>query len=366
MRSGTRTRQRLAFWRRLRASQAVAQQLEALCRPLPPPTAELPLPDEPQTAYYRSLPTAGRDLYQRLLQAFPQLAFEPEPGVAASEAWVRAVRRGEAPTAATCPLRAPEALQLRLVSTPAGSLPALVAGCREDFVLLMQLLAHRGEPKPISPSHGASLVQGLPNWERFRALRQEWQRDHPAGDWAQAWPQLAARKELYQDRLVLASWGPYSGVAHVPGLAPAAWQEASLRIRLAHEATHYLTLRAFGRLGHTVLEELVADWVGVGMASQGYSPHVARQFLGLEAQAAGNADGRLRQYVPSGVSEEAFSFLAQAMQLAIQQLARLPWPGEEGLASLLPPLLAASLEDLASGWSPPGSPGGVDDKPTLA
>lgn len=349
MYSQERTSQRLAFWQQLGTPRELARQLEELCRPLPAPMAQLPLPEEPQTGFYRRLPARGQALYQQLVQAFPQLAFQPTEGLSATSAWTLAVRQGRLPLVFSCSLETPEQLELRLVPTPAGSLPALVAGCREDFVLLVQLLAHRGQPVDIPRAQGASLVQGLVNWERFRALKKRWQEEQGALSWRQAWPKLSRQKELYQDRLVLASVGAYSGVKQVPGFSPAAWEETSLTIRLAHEATHYLTLRLFGQLGHSVLEELVADWVGMGMALGSYQPALACQFMGVEDGSRVAPDGRLYHYCPPGLDQEALGWLARAVYLAIQRLGELGWPGEAKLPTWLQHLLPISLEELATG-----------------
>ncbi len=348
MYSQERTSQRLAFWQQLGSSREEACQLEEGCRPLPAPVAQLPLPEEPQTEFYRLLPARGQDLYQQLVKAFPQLAFQPTEGLSATSAWTLAVRRGRLPLIFACSLETPEELELRLVTTPAGSLPALVAGCRQDFSRLLQLLAHRGEPVDIPRAQGASLVQGLVNWERFRVLKERWQAEHGTQSWDQAWPELSRQKELYQDRLVVAWRGPYSGVTRVPGLSSAAWEETSLTIRLAHEATHYLTLRLFGQLGHSVLEELVADWVGMSLALGSYRPDLANQFMGVEQAPRVRSDGRLHQYRPPGLSEEGFGLLAKAVYLAIRRLGELPWPAEALLPVWLPRLLATSLEELAS------------------
>jgi len=341
--------QRLAFWLSLGADKNTAQELEALCRPLPPPQAQLPVPEEPQTSFYRQLPKAGWELWQALLPAFPQLAFSPAPGLRESQAWASAVRRGQLPAEPGCPLAQAQGLELQLVPTLAGPVPALITSCRQDFVLLVRLLAHRGEPVPVPESMGACLVQGLVNWQRFRAWKGAWEEEKGAESWELASPQLAQAKHQYQDRLVLASRGPYSGLTFLPGWEPSRWEEVSLAIRLAHEGTHYLTLRLFHKLGHSLLEEVVADWVGLASALGAYDPQLASAFFGLEAWPHLRLGGRLSNYRPAGITDAAFAFLAQAVHLAIGQLAQVPWPDPEGLARLLPQLLAGSLEELACG-----------------
>lgn len=345
-----RERRREAFWRSLGAGEGTTAELLALCRPLPPPVANPPLPDEPQVSFYRSLPPRSEALFQHLAEAFPQLLFLPSPGLRETQAWVAAVRQGAPnPGQRPPPLRAPEGLALRLLPTPAGTLPALVTSCREDFVRLVQLLAHRGEPTPVPESMGALLLQGINNWQRFRALRREWEGNaEPRPTWDEAWAGLGQRKELYQDRLVLACSGPYSGIV-ADGVEESQWLALSLAIRLAHEATHYLTLRVFGTLGHTVAEEIVADWVGLTTAGGEYPVDLAKRFLGVERAPAFRPGGRLANYRGNPpVTEEAFAFLVRAAALAVEGLARVSKARRERDEPVVV-LLSSSLEELASG-----------------
>ncbi len=341
----TRWRWREAFWQSLGAGDDAVRQLVALCTPLPPPCAALPLADEPHVAFYRELPAQGSALVVRLAEAFPQLSFSPAEGLSQTPEWVQAVRRGEPREGRKTPsLQAPEALTLHLLPTPAGTLPVLIAGCREDFVRLVQLLAHRGEPVPIPDSMGACLLQGLNNWQRYRALRQQWEEDPKASP---SWEQMLQRKELYQDRLVLASRGPYSGV---PVPESSHKEDKALVIRLNHEAAHYLTLRVFGKLGHTVLEELVADWYGLQAAYGNYDAELALRFLGLEAFPLIRLSGRLNNYRGTPpITDDAFYFLASACYQAAHFLTNLGSPQEQDKAFLLVSLMQLSLEELAAG-----------------
>lgn len=351
MRLPTRDAARLAFWQDLGVDAPEAEKLAAFCQPLSEPVTTLPLPSEPQETFYQFLPSSGQELFQALISAFPQLCFSPAPGLCQSQEWAAVVRRGEQPLPSSrAPLQAINYLELRLFPTPAGTMPALIAGCREDFVLLTQLLANRGEPVPIPESMGAVLIQGLVNWQRFRQLSETPKLSGQG--WEKSWSQSTEEKWRYRDRLAIVSRGVYSGVQAPPELRPSAWLDASLTIRLAHEATHYVTIRLFGKLGHTVLEELVADWVGLGTAFGSYRPDLARQFMGVENQNRVRLGGRLTNYRPSDLPQQAFAALAQAVFLAINSLATVSWPGESGLWRILPQLLSMSLEELAGGQLP--------------
>ncbi|MFN3414553.1 MAG: DUF7005 family protein, partial [Thermoanaerobaculum sp.] len=177
------------------------------------------------------------------------------------------------------------------------------------------------------------------------------------------WSQLLERKELYQDRLVLASRGPYSGV-EVPENSQSGESDA-LVIRLHHEAAHYVTLRVFGKLGHTVLEELVADWYGLQAAYGRYDAHLALRFLGLEAFPAVRPTGRVHNYRGTPpLSDEAFHFLGAACVHAANSLSTLGSPQEGERARWLVSLLSLSLEELAMGKFDPLPMGpGKGEKP---
>ncbi|MCX7895008.1 MAG: hypothetical protein N2447_03495 [Thermoanaerobaculum sp.] len=349
----TRDEQRRAFWRQLGASAQQADELVPHCHPLPAPQeASTPLKDELHVDFYRGLPSHGEGLLDGLKTAFPQLNFSPAQGVSQTTQWIAAVRRGEAVAhpQPKSPFLSPDTLQLLLLPTLAGTLPALVTPCREDFVTLVQLLAHRGEPAEVPPSMGALLLSGVVNWQRVRQFVALQHAQPAAGQAAnhRAWAQLQEQKQLYQDRLVLACHGPYSGVAQVEGLTQTEWHERSLTLRLAHEATHYFTLRLFGRLSHTVAEELVADWVGLTTALGRYPVGLAQSFLGVEKAPAFRPGGRLANYRGNPpLSDQAFALLVQASAMATQNLATFP-PGHVFLAAKVQALLTLSLEELAS------------------
>ncbi|MGC8917493.1 MAG: DUF7005 family protein [Thermoanaerobaculum sp.] len=337
---------RREFWRKLGADEDSAARLFALCTPLPWPASPIPpFSDEPHVAFYRALPVSGQGLYEKLAEAFPQLFFLPAAGLRQSPEWNAAVGRGETPAGPLPALTFPEGLALHLLPTPVGTLPALVCAAREDFERLVQLLAYRGEPLPVPPSMGATLVQGLPNRTRFKALEHR----SATAPWLTFREAQKRSKALYQDRLVLAWDGPYSGVAAVPGLDERSWRHRSLTIRLAHEATHYLTVRVFARLGHTVLEELVADWVGLWQAFGDYPLELAQRFLGVEGPGTFRPGGRLANYRGTPpVSEAAFALLATATARATETLAKVKTPAPPPMR-LLVSLLSTSLEELAEG-----------------
>lgn len=225
---------------------------------------------------------------------------------------------------------------------------------------LVQALAGRNEPIPVPDSMGACLVSGLVNWDRVRAWRGAWEAAGPGGretaTWAEEFSRFAARKELYQDRLVLLSGGEYSNVpAAAMGLEKDAWLRCSLAIRREHECTHYFTVRLFGALQHNVLEEVLADAMGLVRGAGGYDPAVALRFLGLERHPRFRPGGRLANYRGTPpLSAPAFRVLQEVVVRAVHRLAELLLrtpeliSGEQNQARLVATLAPLTLEELAA------------------
>jgi hypothetical protein len=254
------------------------------------------------------------------------------------------------------PLRSPAGLRLALEPSPAGPIPVLSTADRVDFVLLMQALTARNEPRPVPDAVGACLVSGFNNWDRIRQYREEWERGRTAGEsWDEEFRRIIPHKELYQDRFVLLFEGPYSGVAARDlGLSEAEWRRQSLALRRAHEGTHYLLLRLLGRMRDHPLDELVADWAGL-RACGGYRAAWALRFLGLEALPHDRESGRLGHYCGArGLSAAAFAVVQRLLAAAAANLERLEctWqssPADAGGEALrIMALAAGTLEELAA------------------
>jgi len=253
----------------------------------------LPLPDEAFVPCWQGWAEEAREggAFAVLAAHLPQLAFPVREGISESEPYRAAVRRGvpveTIPEASGLGLARPEALELALHPSPAGRVPVLLTREREDFVALARALAHRNEPRPIPDSQGALMLAGYNNWERIRELRQK----------GQSLAQVRDHKELYQDRLILLSDGPYSGVgAGELGLGEGEWRELSLAIRREHECAHYLTRRLFGAMRNHLLDELMADYAGLVAAAGRFPAAWFLRFLGLEESGLYRPGGRLAIY----------------------------------------------------------------------
>ncbi len=321
-----------------------------------------PLPDEPFVAAWEGYAAEAeeRGAWPVLREKLVQLRFPVAAGVSATDAYRAATRRGERswPPHGGTRLRDPERLRLFLHPTAAGRVPVVVAGHRDDFVTLVRALARRNEPDAVPGSMGACIVGGYVNWDRVGALRGAWEASHPGDDagWAVELRALAPHRELYQDRFVLLSRGPYSGVpAAAMGMSAGEWEEASLAIRLEHECAHHLTRRAFGSMRNTAHDELIADFAGVVSACGRFRADWVLRFLGVEDFPRFRADGRLRSYRGDPpLSDGAFRVLQSLVRDAAANLEAagleraVDWGDLDARARALAAMARLTLEELGA------------------
>jgi hypothetical protein len=295
---------------------------------------------------------------EALKKRLVQLWFPIREGISQTETYRAATRKGipvDGMAEATgLILTQPEKLQLIIHQSLAGAIPVLIAGNREDFVLLIQALTMRNEPKPVPASMGASMVAGFNNWDRIRQYRQQWEANHPDNQsesrWAAEFKQLIPKKELYQDRFMILSQGPYSNVsAQDIGLPEAEWLRLSLTIRLEHECTHYFTRRLFNSMRNNLIDELIADYRGLIAATGRYRADWFLRFMGLESFPNYREGGRLQNYRGS-LSEESFKILQSLVVSAARNLESFERQQTNGINStgMLTTLCCLNLEELAS------------------
>ena len=338
--------------------ELLAYGAQALDPPAEAPA--FPLPDEPFAATWDgyAAEAEARGAWTVLRERLPQLRFPVRAGISETDAYRAATRRGEdvEPDEDGLALRSPDALRLFVHPTPAGRVPALVTTDREDFAALVSALAHQNEPRPVPPSMGALMVSGFNNLDRIAAVRRAWRRENPdAPDeaWRERFRQVAARKELYQDRFVLLTTGGYSGLpAEAMEMDDEAWTRASLVIRLEHECAHYASRRVMGALRKTAWDEIVADYAGIVAAAGRYRAEWALRFLGLERFPGFRAGGRLANYRGSPpVSDAAFAVLRSLAHAAVRALEAVDADeGERAAASpeALAALFGVRLEEAAA------------------
>ncbi|HEX4961038.1 MAG TPA: hypothetical protein VF173_09390 [Thermoanaerobaculia bacterium] len=329
-------------------------------------TLRFPLADEPFVAFWETVAaeSQSRGAFAVLQEHLPQLAFPIREGISRTEAYRAATLRGvppaSLPEATGLALEHPEAIEVVLYGSPAGRIPLLIARRRPEFEALIRALTKRNEPEPVPPAQGALMVAGYNNWNRIRELRRQWEALEPSAretaTWNEEFKRLTPRKELYQDRFILLSDGPYSAVpAGDVGLDEAEWRELSLLIRRDHECAHYLTRRLFGSMRNNLLDELMADYAGLVGAVGRFRAGWFLRFLGLEDFPRYRAGARLDLYRGKPpLSDGAFAVLHRLIREAASSLERFDAgrPAESrtpaGTALTLTALASLRLEDLAA------------------
>jgi len=325
---------------------------------------ELPLPDEPFVVFWEAREAEARErgAFAVLREHLPQLRFPIQEGISETEAYRAATRRGVPPDtfpeATGLELERPGLVEIVLHPSPAGRIPLLIARGRAEFAALLRALTRKNEPVPVPDSQGALMVAGYNNWSRVDELRRQWQAldeaEREAATWPEQFRRLQEQRDLYQDRFILLSDGPYSAVPAADlGLGEAEWREASLLIRRDHECAHYLTRRLFGSMRNNVLDELIADYAGITAALGAYRAAWFLRFVGLEDFPRYREGARLDLYRGTPpLSDGAFRILHALIEAAARNLerfdARHPASGPGSRALTLAALASLRLEDLAA------------------
>lgn len=231
----------------------------------------------------------------RLARRYPQLLFPVAAGMSETEAYKNTVLRGIIPEAEPIiPGRAEDTFQQ--VDTPVGSVGIWTLAKREAFVLAVQALAYRCEPKPVPDAVGAQYIGGLINWEKIRARKAQYLLDG-GQDWSREFRRFTADKGNYTDSLILLSTGFYSNIPpEEVGLSPQEWKQKSMVIRKYHELTHFVYRKAYPGDIDVIRDEVLADCVGIQAAFGSCNRELAERFLGIrDGQALPEA--RIRHYV---------------------------------------------------------------------
>jgi hypothetical protein len=290
---------------------------------------KLPLAAEPHVTAWEGYLARSKvvGVADALKEAIVQLQFGIVDGISETETYRAATRRGEFPDAGPgIAFAAPAGLRLTLHEGAAGPIPVLVTTARQDFVSLVQAFSKRNEPKPVPDTMGATMIAGMVNWDRVRTRRLAWQdapaeqREHPT--WEETFQAMVPDKSAYQDRLILLSEGPYSNVpAANLGLEDAEWRALSLEIRREHEYTHYFTKRVLGSMRNNMLDELIADAMGLLAATGRFQADWFLHFVGLENYPVYRLGGRLENYRGTPpLSDGAFAGLGELVMRAARTL----------------------------------------------
>ena len=305
----------------------------------------LPLADEPFVEIWERWAGEARQrgAFAVLSENLPQLRFPIREGISGTEDYRAATMKGVAPEdlpgATGLELERPDRIELEIHSSPAGRIPVLLVRGRAEFVALVRALGKKNEPSPVPDSQGALMIGGFNNWARIRELRSRGEEITPT-----------TPKELYQDRFILLSDGPYSAVPAADlGLGDEEWRETSLAIRRDHECAHYFTRRLFGSMRNHAHDELMADWAGLVGATGRFRADWFLRFLGLEDPSRYRPGGRLDLY-RGDLSDAAFAALHELIRSAAVNLESFDArPGTlKDLARMLTALASLRLDELAS------------------
>lgn len=311
----------------------------------------LVLEDEPFAAVWDEYAAAAKieGLFPVLQRALVQLRFPIREGLSDIDAYRAATRRGDLSGLGPdglfeggLQLVAPDRLRLELHPTPAGRIPILTAPEREDFVAIVQALTRRNAPTPLSDSMGALMVSGYNNWDRVGRYRRSWEDAGAEGTWGEALRVLSQQRARYQDRFILLSEGPYSGVPSADlGLDVDVWLRTSHALRKEHECAHYYCRRVLGSMRSNALDEWVADAAAALFVGAQDPGEWVRRFLTHPTA------GRLRNYCEGLTAHQA----EVVRQLVDRVGERTPWSefprgtGLQGRAETIRTLASGTLEE---------------------
>lgn len=328
--------------------------------------AILPLPDEPFVAAWEGYAAEAKEkgVYEVLKRRFIQFKFPIRKDISQSDYYQAAtLRLGSAedmPHATGLVLERPDRLELSLHQTPAGRIPILLTRHREDFVTLVRALTGKNEPVAVPKAMGAIMVAGYNNWDRIFTYRKQWEAVNPENCseecWKEEFRRIIQQKELYQDRFMILSDGAYSAVpAWELGLAEEEWKSLSLVIRRDHECAHYFTRRLFSSMRSNMMDELMADYMGIVAAAGHYKAYWFLRFVGLENFPDYREGGRLENYRGSPpLTDGAFRILQALVKSASEKLEEFDRKNSAnirsraGKALMLAALARLTLEELAS------------------
>ncbi|MBW2557688.1 MAG: hypothetical protein JRD69_02425 [Deltaproteobacteria bacterium] len=267
----------------------------------------LPLPDEPFISVWEKYESEAiiKGAFDSLKGHLVQLRFLVRKGISEESFYRSVTLRGvppqDIPQATGLELKRSDLLHLTIHPTLAGRIPIISTPVREEFVALVRALTKRNEPAPIPKSMGSAIVTGYNNWDRIVRYRARWEtenrRNCSEDQWKEEFRRIIPQKNLYQDRFIILSDGPYSAVsAPEMGLSEDEWQRLSLIIRREHECTHYATLQLFSSMQNRLIDELIADYIGIVAATGRYRADWFLRFLGLEHFPEYREGGRLENY----------------------------------------------------------------------
>ena len=296
-----------------------------------------------------------------LKSVFIQLNFPISEETKDSEAYRAATRRGVFPEGADgVSFADPDGIDIFIHDSIAGKIPVIITADRSDFETLIQAIVKKNQPVEIPRSMGACMIAGYNNWERVNQMKAQWDAENQAKGlfrpWAQRFKEIQGQKDLYKDRFIFLSNSPYSGVPGKQlGIDEAEWRRLSVIIRLEHECTHYFTKKHYGTMENHLVDELLADCMGIIAASGGFNASWFCHFMGLENYPEYREGGRFQNYLgdPQLVMEDQLRLREIVVKAAnnLESFISSNWTGEPSLEDrqrLLTHLSKLRLSDFAT------------------
>lgn len=271
-------------------------------------------------------------VFETLKKHLVQLRFPIKKGMSENSHYVKAIRKGLIETDAfktsQLVIKSPEVLELYLYQTLAGKIPIIFTPDRDDFVTLLRALSCRNEPRYIPSAMGASIIKGYNNWSRIWAYKKQWKnsnKNNSEEQWKIEFKSIVPKKHLYQDKFIILSDNYYSDISpEIIGISGEKWKDMSLEIRKVHEGTHYFTERLLGSARNNLLDELIADYMGIVAANGKYVSDHFILFMGLEDYPNINDNGRFQLYLDNvSISKEAIDKLASIVISASRNLEKI-------------------------------------------
>lgn len=171
---------------------------------------------------------------------------------------------------------------------------------------------------------GASIINGLNNWQKIKSLKHNFLLQNSSISWAEEFRKnILPFPYLYKDRLIVLSKKYYSNVSpNELKLTREYWSSTSLKIRLNHECTHLYTLNKYGCASNNLHDELIADYIGMLKAVGGYNKHWMLRFMGLEDYPNYRKGARLENYIQGiEINSYSFSLFTSVIKNSIENIA---------------------------------------------
>ncbi|MBO5551281.1 MAG: hypothetical protein J5966_04920 [Lachnospiraceae bacterium] len=253
----------------------------------------------------------GREVIPRLAERYSKLYLSPYMDNLKEEYESVALCGGEPEDRSLSHFHGSDEDELVYEETPAGEVLTVKLADRRDFEMLLNIMLNKCVIKEIPKTQGASILDGVINWNKINARKEEFIREEKAKgieepDWDSEFTRFTSERSNFREALIVLSAGPYSAIpAAELHMDEAEWNRLSHIIRKYHECTHFICRRLYREKINAVWDELVADAVGIYAAFGRFDIMMEERFLGItDGKYTG---GRLENYVKekNGIDELA-------------------------------------------------------------